>query len=50
MSQAAKFTLSQQTRPDAKVIWMGHYNADDCDAEDEIDGEHMAQIYSRDTF
>lgn len=30
---------------------MGQFNADDQDAEDEADGEHMAQIYTAsDTF
>ena len=29
---------------------MSEFNEDDEDIEDEVDGEHMAQIYSKDTF
>ena len=29
---------------------MSEFNEDDEDIEDEADGEHMAQIYSKDTF
>ena len=28
---------------------MGEFNEDDVDIEDEEDGEHMAQIYSKDS-
>lgn len=34
----------------SKVIKMAEFNEDDQDLEDEADGEHMTQVYSRDTL
>ena len=34
----------------SNVIKMSEFNEDDEDIEDEADGEHMAKIYSKDTF
>ena len=34
----------------SNVIRMSEFNEDDQDAEDDADGEHMAQIYSKNSI
>ena len=47
--QEERLQDQQNSKMNSRVIRMSEFNEDDVDAEDDADGEHMTQIYSKDS-